>query len=799
MATILEKDKVLARSMERLEFSRLLEFLAAQTKSDPGKSAALALAPSTDLDSVRRDLKLLGEMIGLVDSGLTFPLGFFTDLSLTLENASRGAILSTRDLLEILRMLEQAAVAKKSLHAVYEKYPGLGQVADRIASFVGLKARLEKTVDEHGEIRNTASAQLAGLRAEFASLRTQVQRNLESLISARNYSDVIQDKFFTERDGRFVVPVKSAAQSQLPGIVHDTSASGATVFLEPIEMVPQNNRLRVLEREIEAEIMRILESLTQEVAQSGAELLACIAALTELDVISAKAELARKLKAVIPVLEPGPALALYKVRHPLLTLKGKEAIPNDIVLDSKSRVIVISGPNTGGKTVFMKTVGILVLMVRAGMAIPAHPDSRIGFFPEVYAEIGDDQSLAQDLSSYSAHLLHLIACLEFARKSSLILVDEILGSTDPEEAAALAIAILRQLRDRECTTAVTTHLSRLKAFAESEPGFVNASFEFDPEKLTPTYHIRIGIPGPSYGIATAQKLGLEPALVRTAESMLEPESRRIMELLSELDRKQTDLDVRLRKLDEDERLVEFEWNTVKEKSAELSAREKTLKKDARKRLESELQSMKIRFAELYEQSKAAPSREKRVKATRELSQMQIEIEDRFPEPEMGQPVGAEAWQVGDIAWVNRLRLQATVTEIDRETDEATLAVGSIRLKENLSELRRMRAKVPEAVREMPDAEDTTPAAAPVQTAANTLDMRGKRAEEAEIELIDYLDLSAREAKPAVFIIHGHGTGALKKMTREYLAQSPYVLSFRPGEQGEGGDGVTVAFLERMTK
>ena len=794
----LEKDQVLKRSALRLEFNQLLEFLAGLAKSDPGRIAALSLEPSQDLEKIRKDLGLLSEMIALINSGLSIPLGYFTDLSRTFENAKRGSMLSAKELLEILRMLEQADANKKFLKTVSEKFPGLGAIGDRITNLSGLKNRIDKTVDEHAEVRDSASPQLAALRSEFSGLRVQIQKSLETMLSSQSMEDIIQDNFFTEREGRFVIPVKSHSQSRIPGIIHDSSASGATVFVEPIEMVPQNNRLRVLEREIQSEIIRILEQLTQEVAGAYDDLVICQHALTELDLVQAKAELAGKLSASIPIINPDASLKLYKIRHPLLVLRGKLAIANDIVLDDQTKVLIISGPNTGGKTVFMKTLGILALMLRAGMAVPAHPDSETGFFPEIYAEIGDDQSLSADLSSYSAHLLNLIMFMNFAGNGSLILVDEIFGSTDPEEASALAISILGDLKNRGCFTLATTHISRLKAFAETEPGFKNASFEFDPEKLTPTYHLRIGIPGPSYGIATAQKLGLKPELVDIAQKMLEPESKRIMDLVSQLDRKQSLLDQRLRRLDEQEQAQEQAQKQLDAKSAEIADKEKALTKELRRKLEGELQSVRVRLNQLYEQARLSPVKQVKESASKEIFAIKQEIEQKYPEPEQGQEIAAGDWQAGDLAWVKKLRVSAKVLEIDRSENEAALAVGSIRLKEKLSGLRRIKSRDAASAKAKPAAQEEPSApVVPVQTASNTLDLRGQRAEEAELALIDYLDRSAREGKPAVFIIHGHGTGVLKKLVREYMASSTYVLNFRPGEQGEGGDGVTVAFLERM--
>ena len=330
-----EKDQVLKRSMDRLEFRELLAFLSELTRSEPGRTGrAFAGARRSIWKRSSSDLELLKEMIDLLNSGAALPLGYFSDVSKSFENARLGSMLSALDLLEILRLVEQAEAAKNFLRSVREKFSRLSSIGDRIQNFADLKSRLARSIDEHGEIKNSASRQLAGLRSEFASLRGQIQKTLERMLSTQKLEDVIQDSFYTEREGRFVIPVKSSGQSRVSGIVHDTSASGATVFIEPIEMVPQNNRLRVLEGEIQAEIVRILQEITGQIAELYEPFKQCLAALIELDLVQAKAELARKLSASIPVVEQGPVLALYKVRHPLLVLKGNNAVPNDIALDA---------------------------------------------------------------------------------------------------------------------------------------------------------------------------------------------------------------------------------------------------------------------------------------------------------------------------------------------------------------------------------------------------------------------------------------------------------------------------------
>jgi len=796
MSKIPNKRWLLNRSIKLLEFNDLLSFLAEYTKTEPGGKKALNLLPAQNLKAIEKNLDLLREMMALKNSGLSLPLSYFPDLRESFENAQKGIRLSAPELVEILKFVVQTDKVLEFCKSIANRFPELAELGLTITKFSQLNNALEKCFDEQGELKDSASQKLKELRWERNSLRAQVQKNLEQILVSGEYEAIIQDKFYTEREGRFVIPIKSSAQSKLNGIVHDTSASGATVFIEPMEMVPLNNRLRIVEKEISAEINRILEELTELVKKSGNELEIALSAQSELDLIQAKAELAGRLNASIPALSSSPVLRLYQVLHPLLLLQGRKAIANDLILDQGTYGVIVSGPNTGGKTVLLKTIGLLVLMVRAGMAIPAHPDSVVGFFPEVYLELGDQQSLREELSSYSAHLLNLIGILDSASAEALVLIDEIFGSTDPEEAGALAISILRQLKSSNCLSFITTHFFRLKVFGESESGFINASFEFDPENLTPTYHLRLGVAGPSYGIDTAKKLGLREELISEAKNLLAPEAKKMMELLAQLDQKQTDLDQRLSKVLEKGKELEKWEQEIKVRDSRALDKEQELKKSFHRQLEAELRGFRMRLNQFLEEIKFDSSKEKISQTKQEIRGLQKELEEKYPIPELGEEIEANEWQVGDIAWITKLKAQGQVIEIDPKNEEATLAIGTIRLKENLAGLRWLgkREKKLSAINPEPESEAYFFSSAP--TPFNTLELRGKYAEEAETILIDYLDRAVREGKPAVYIIHGHGAGVLKKMVRDYLRTSSYVESFRPGESWEGGDGVTIAILSK---
>ena len=788
-----DKAELLARSIERLEFPELLKYLSQLSKSEPGKNLALSLKPESNLEPVKKEFEQLAEMLLLLDTIGPLPLGYFTDCSEFFEIARRGQALSGRELREVLNFLEQAHLVRRFFKGEGRKFIALSELAGKIMDFNLLRKSLENSIDEQGEVKPEASPRLSQLTSEQTLCRRDIQKRLEALLHSREYQSLLQDTFYTEREGRFVVPVKAQEQGRLPGIVHDTSSSGATVFMEPMELVPLNNRLRMLEREIEAEKLRILKELSEKVASFSEQLLEALDSLAKLDLVQAKAELAKKLKAVVPELVEEPTLELYQIRHPLLVLEGKEAVANDLVLEPDARVLIISGPNTGGKTVFLKTVGILVLMARAGLAVPAHPDSRLGFFPEVYALFGDEQSLTQDLSSYSAHLASLLGFLKSAQKNSLVLIDEILASTDPQEASVLALVLLRQFRDRNCLTLTVTHFSRLKLLAEAEPGFKNASFEFDPKTLSPTYKIKIGIPGPSYGIFMAKKLGLEPELVEEAQGLLEPAEKDFQDLIARLNQKAFELEQKSLQLKEKESQLQAQEKKLKKENELLAEKQTQFKQELRKKLEAELKATRQELNQLIEQVKKEMSRESLRRAEKRISQLKRELEERYPPPEPKEVISSAPLRVGDWVWVKRLNARARLLEL--EGDQALLALGTFRMRENINELVKLRddSFTPSKSFSL-EAESSGPLYIP-PSSSNTLDLRGMRVEEAEIELIQYLDRSVREGKPMVYIIHGHGTGALKKLVREYLKDSPYAREFRPGQDYEGGDGVTVVILE----
>ncbi len=789
-----EKKDFLHRSLERLEYFQVLEYLKDFTKTEPGKILAQNLLPKENLDEIKSEFELVLEMLSLLEQEGSLPLGYFPELSGVFESAGKGKVLSGRELREVYQLVCELERVKKFFRPLRERYHRLYSLIKGISNFSELKNLLERSLDEYGEVRPDASALLKQLHQQFNSLRSDIQKKLTHLLSSSKYQDILQDQFYTERDGRLVIPVKKEMQSRISGIVHDTSASGATVFIEPMELVPLNNELRVLQREIQAEKERILKQLSEKVGEYADELSLSQQILAELDLIQAKAFFAQKIGGVVPKISFLPLLRLFQIRHPLLILEGKNAIPNDLLLKPETKIIVISGPNTGGKTVFLKTIGLTILMIRAGLPVPCHPDSEIGFFPEVYALIGDEQSISQDLSSYSAHLLDLIAFLNYAGKGSLILIDEILASTDPEEASALAITILREFAKRDCLVFVTTHFTKLKQFAETEQGFINASFEFNTQTLTPTYKLRVGIPGISYGIDTAQKLGLAEKIIKQAKELINPQESRFLELLNELDKKRSLLDKKFYELAEEEKRIAELKKALQEKEAQLKSREQELKKDFRLQLERELKEARRELNQLLDQLKSKPVPKLAQKVDEKISQLKKELEEKYPLPQPGEAVSFEKLNPGDVVWVSKLKSKAEVISKDPEKQEVELAIGTIRLREKPSGLRWLEERA--KATSFPPNQISSPSITYLPPSPNnTIDLRGKRADEAEVELIQYLDRAFRQSKPMVYIIHGHGTGVLKKLVRDYLKDSPYVREFRPGEPREGGDGVTVAVLD----
>ncbi|OGW67366.1 MAG: hypothetical protein A3A88_03750, partial [Nitrospirae bacterium RIFCSPLOWO2_01_FULL_62_17] len=603
-------------------------------------------------------------------------------------------------------------------------------------------------------------------------------------------------RYFAQREGRYVVPIKDEMRGKIPGIVHDISASGATVFLEPRELVDLNNSIKVADLEVQREVRRILQELSALVAGHASVLLDGLATLARLDCIAARSAFGRLVGGQSVVLNDRGRVLLRQARHPLLVLGRERVVANDLLFDDAVRVLVISGPNTGGKTVTLKIVGLFALMVRAGLPLPCAADSEMAVFPEIYADIGDAQDLAKDLSSFSAHMTQMVQLLQQAspgRSKALVLLDEPVTSTDPAEGAALAEALLLRLADLNMKVVATTHYNQLKVLAQSKPGFRNASVEFDVGTLSPTYRLIMGLPGGSSAIEIAGRLGMDEAILDQAMSLLNRDDRSLDQVLGELQEKQRRMNEDAARAAELRAEAERAASEATEIAERLRASEREERKGTKKKLADELLRARAQVQGIVEEVK----RERTLVKAREAKEKLVEVEVR-QQPRLSDSAGTipvDRLRIGDRIEVTRLGKTGTLLEAPQGKKRVRIRVGDVEMSVAVSSLIGL-AGPHEPEPSAAAAQRRLPPSVPLAEAeaATVLDLRGRMADEALDATVAALDRAALTGAPLLRIIHGHGTGRLKAVVRDYLKGSPYVAAFRAGERAEGGDGVTVVQL-----
>ena len=788
------------KSIRTLELPAVLAMLADQTNSAEARERALATSPRTAVDEVERlqgETDAAREMIGLrgspAFSGIK-PVGE------SLYRADRGGTLNTRELLDIAGVLRCARRVKEYWNDDGGERTAVDSLFRSLRGNRFLEEKITTSILEEDVIADNASPELADIRRHKRNAASKGRQILQKIISSSSYSKVLQEAIITQRDGRFVVPVKAEFRSSLPGLVHDVSSSGATLFVEPMGVVQANNELKELEAKEKKEIERILSALSAEAASYHQDILEDYELLVRLDLIFARGQLSYKMNGSRPEIRRDGAIALRHARHPLLD--SAKAVPIDIELGRRFDTLVITGPNTGGKTVSLKTLGLLTLMAQCGLHIPADYGSAVSVYDRVLADIGDEQSIEQSLSTFSAHMVNIVKILEEADERSLILFDELGAGTDPIEGAALAIAIIEHVRQRGAKVAATTHYAELKTFAMTTPGVENASCEFDVETLRPTYKLLIGIPGKSNAFAIAQRLGLDPAVIDTAKAQMDSESVRFEDVLTQLEEKRQSLE---KDRDEAARLRAQREADAK-RAREFREQMERAKDNARTRGEAEARRI-IRearaqadaiFEELNQlrraQEKQADWQNVNQARTAIRSQLNQAEEDlRFRQEAEPIPAPSRPIRVGDQVELGGTRTRATVTAVNG--DRLQLAAGNMKLTVKAGEVRLIE-EVEKETKSGPTRHVQTNIRTTGGRAASTeLDIRGMMTDEAELVVDQFLDHALMSKLNLVTIIHGKGTGALRKAVREHLKHSRYVKSARPGAYGEGEDGVTVVTMK----
>lgn len=781
-----------------LEWDKLLELLAAHTRSTRGEACVRSCALAADVEDARRWQQETVEMTMLQDSADPMPTLAFPDVAEALKRAGKGAVLESHELRDQALVLAVWEEVQRYLGRHAPNAPALGSVAAALLSgpdLRKLKHTLDASIDPDGSIRDSATPELRRLTHHANDLKQQIRDQLEHILRSSRYADLLQEQYFAQREGRYVVPIKIDMQRRVAGIVHDVSSSGATVFLEPRELVDLNNAIKVADREVDREVLRILRDLSSRIAEQANVILMGMEALAHLDAIAARAALGRQLRAHPVALNGEGRVRLKQARHPLLVLSKQQVVANDILLDDQVHVLVLSGPNTGGKTVTLKIVGLFALMVRAGMLLPCEPESEMAVFPELFADIGDAQDLARDLSSFSAHMTHMVRLLkgEHGVGRALILLDEPVTSTDPSEGAALAEALLCRFAGMGMKVIVTTHYRSLKALAQTTPEFANASVGFDLETLTPTYRLSMGVPGGSSAIDIAGRLGMDSAVLDAARQKLHTDDRRVERLLVDLEAKQRQLTADLAQAVQARTEAEAAAEEAKARLAKLEATEQEQRKGIKKKLQEQFSRARAEVQATLDEVKREQKLVKAKEAKERLVRLEAEAQaDLGPHLEQ---IPVEQLESGDQVEIGGLGMTGKLLESPQGKKRVRVKVGEGELLATVANLvgisREREAPQPAApISRTPlggerSYHDETPA---------VVDVRGQAVDEAVDQVLAALDRATLEGAHSLRIIHGHGTGKLKSTLRTYLKSSAYVAHLRAGERHEGGDGVTIVSI-----
>ncbi len=787
------------KSLELLEFQRVRGILADFTSFSASRELAISLQPLTDYEQISLLLKQSTEARHLISIEPGFSIGRVLDIREAAAMAARGKVLEPETLVEVRQTLAAIHQVHRSLSKLSGELPFLWDIAKGIVELPQLEKDISSCFLPTGEIRDSASSSLAAARKRLKEVREHLLNHLEAIIRSPRGQRIIQEPLVTEREGRYVIPVKVEFRKDIKGIVHDVSNTGATLFIEPWTTAEEGNELRELVMEEKREIERILRDLSTRVGAYETEICRNIALIAKLDLALAKARYAKKARAAEPSLaafsdnggktpgEPAGILRLVEARHPLL---GEKAVPLSVEIGRDFSILVITGPNTGGKTVAVKTIGLLSLMAQSGMPIPASAESRIPVFDGVFADIGDEQSIEQTLSTFSWHVGNIIRIIKGATKKSLVLLDELGTSTDPAEGSALARSIMLHLLARRVMTVATTHYGDIRSFAHVTLGLQNASLDFDPVTLTPTYHLTMGIPGGSNALATALRLGLPSEIVSVAREMLPKGAQELETLLVDLNSEKQRLDVLQGELTKEKQEIE-------RKNIELESELRRLKSEERKVVQDVRDSIVREAAELQKEIRGAvselrkeKSREGIERARKAMATMRERLKAEVWQPRSGEVADESVITAGDTVLLKEANLRATVLSVLEETQQVELQAGQTRLTISLDGVEKVTAAptgakvafVPVTVRPGK------------RTVALELDLRGKRADEVEPALDSYLNDASLANLAEVRIIHGIGTGTVRQIVRDFLATHPLVKSFRPGGKGEGGDGATVVKL-----
>lgn len=796
------------RYFHTLELDKVLAKLADQANCDDSKRMALSLTPSDDFSTVQLLMKKTSDAYMLSARYTSPSLHKLKNCEMALRKAEKGSNLSLRELMDVSSVLHDI----RSVKDWRKRCEGESTSLDPLFEVLTPNRELENTIDNavlsEEELADSASAELASLRRKINQAKLRVRERLDQLIKSPTQSKYLQEALVTQRDGRFVVPVKSEYRSEIKGLVHDTSSSGATLFIEPMAVVEANNEIRVLQAKEKQEVDRIIMELSVKVGEFAESIIYSYRSLVEIDLYFAKASLAYKMKATVPNILQTGEIDLKRARHPLID--PEKVVPIDVNLGKDFNTLVITGPNTGGKTVTLKTLGLLTLMAMCGLMLPVAENSSISVYKKVLVDIGDEQSIEQSLSTFSAHMTNIVSIIEEADSDSLVLIDELGSGTDPVEGAALAISIMERLAMYGAKVGATTHYAEIKEYALQTPGVCNASCEFDVETLKPTYRLLIGIPGKSNAFAISQRLGLPEEIIEAAKRNISAEKTRFEDVLSQLDQTRQELEkekeevdrLRAEQLESKRNLEQFKQKTYKQMDRELqNAQEKanrivsSVKAESEKLLQElddiRRQKESEEFSRLVQGAKSSyRSNINRLEDTANPVISRVKEEYTPPRP----------FKKGDLVLITQLNEEGVLLSDPDNAGNVQVQAGIIKTKVPVSDLRLVDKKRRRQLNRMEKKSNgggvtRTLTDKSQRSASSEIDLRGQTIEEGIMMVDQYIDSCLLMGIKTITIIHGKGTGALRNAIQQHLKNHKAVRSFRLGVYGEGENGVTIAELK----
>lgn len=784
------------KTLKTLEFEKILNILSSFAKNDGAKAKAMSLIPSSDFRVVEQTLEETDAAATLILKYGSPEMVFITDVTESKKRLNVGGGLSMSELLNIARVLKGARLMKKYTP---EQTGILSGYIEELLPDKRLEERITSSIISEDEMADNASPELYNIRRKISSVSAKIKSSLDDMIRSAHYKKLLQDPIVTVRNNRYVVPVKAEHRSEVRGIAHDMSASGSTIFIEPESVVSANNELHELEIKERNEIERILLEISAEVFEIVENIDINYDTLIHLDFVFAKAKMALDMKAVMPSINQNGIVKINRGRHPLIDRKS--VVPVDIELGESFDSLIVTGPNTGGKTVVLKTIGLFALMTQAGLHIPAGDNTVMAIFPDIFADIGDEQSIEQSLSTFSSHMTNIVEIQKKFTMGSLVLFDELGAGTDPVEGAALATAIIESFRQKGARIAATTHYSELKLYALSTDGVENASCEFDVTTLSPTYRLLIGIPGRSNAFAISEKLGLSKSIIEHSKNLLSEENIQFEDVLTSIEEnrlkaeRNSEETIRLRKETEELR------RELKAERDKIEKQKDKIYDKAREKAEKIITRAQVEIDEMLEKAKLAQKENDDKEALRQMQELKRQLglklkSNTSPKPKTtprGKSVNLNSLKLGATVMLNDIGDKGSVLSINKKDNTAQVQVGIMKITakaENLSLVKEQEIDTPKAY-----APKKTGTSLRRDSVKNEIDLRGMMLEEALDAVDKFLDECSVAGLNTVSIIHGKGTGVLRSGIQSMLRKHPHIKTFRLGRYGEGENGVTIAELK----